>query len=97
MGQRGRVGSCRARAFSWIDRISRMHSSKSGSHFLMHLGRVDALDKVRFVAVADQQRLQLMPRNTSQHGWIRNLVAIEMQHRQYRSVAKRIQELVGMP
>src|SRR5580704_8303442 len=51
---------------------------KRGSHFLMHLGRVDALDKVRFVAVADQERLQLLPRNTRQQGWIRNLVAVEM-------------------
>jgi hypothetical protein len=35
--------------------------------------------------------------DSGQDGWVGNLVAVEMQDRQHRTVGDRIEELVGMP
>ncbi len=70
---------------------------QGGSHFLMHRRRVVAFDEVRFVAVPDQQRFQFFVRNARENRGIRDLVAVEVQHRKDSSIANRIQEFVRMP
>ena len=66
-------------------------------HCLMHGVRVGPLDKIGIVAVAHEQRLQLLVRNTGKDCRVCNLVAVEMQHRQHRTVARRIEKLVRVP
>ena len=67
------------------------------SHLLMHRRRVITLDEIRFVAVSDQQRLQFLVRNARKDRGIRDLVAVEVQHRQDSPIANGIQELIRMP
>ena len=64
---------------------------------LMHDVRIVAFDEMRFVAVAAQQIGQLRPSDPRQHRRIGDLVAVEMQDRQHRAVACRVQEFVGVP
>jgi hypothetical protein len=40
---------------------------------------------------------ELSPADARQHGRVGNLVAVEMQDRQHRTVARRVQELVRVP
>jgi hypothetical protein len=63
----------------------------------MHRHGLDSLDEVRRPAVAAQQLLQLFARDAGKEGRIGNLVAVEMQDRQHRTVGGRIEKLVGMP
>src|SRR5208282_662126 len=63
----------------------------------MHRERIVALDEMRFVAVTDQQRLQFFVWNARQNRGIRDLVAVEVQHRQNSPIADRVQEFVRMP
>ncbi len=63
----------------------------------MHDERVVAFDEVWFVAVSGQQRFQFFIRYASQNSWVRDLVAVEVQHRQHGPIANRVQEFVGMP
>ena len=66
-------------------------------HLLVHRGRIAALDEVRLVAVADEQRLQLLVADAREDGRVGDLVAVEVQDRQHRAVAHRIDELVRVP
>ena len=59
----------------------------------MHHKRVIAFDEIRFVAISDQQRLQFFVRNAREDGRIRDLVAVEVQHRQDSPIANRIQRI----
>ena len=59
-------------------------------HELVHGRRVVALDEVRLVAVADQQRAQLVVRDAREHGRVGDLVAVEVQDREHRAVARRV-------
>src|SRR6266699_1997136 len=68
-----------------------------GSHRLVHPGRHTSLDKVRRVAIADEQRFQFLVTYTSQKSWVIDLVAVQMQDRQHRSVGDRIEKFVTMP
>ena len=63
----------------------------------VHRGRVVALDEIGLMAVPDQQRAQLVVRDARQHRRVGDLVAVEVQDREHRSVARRIHELVGVP
>ena len=63
----------------------------------MHAVRVGALDEVGLVAVAAEQMLQLLVRDAGEDRRIVDLVAVQMQHRQHRAVANRVEELVGVP
>ena len=58
---------------------------------------VVAGDDVHRVAVAFQELAQLVVRDSGQDSRARNLVAIEVQDRQDRTVAQRVHELVRMP
>ena len=73
-------------------------------HFLQRLGhqfvhdlRIVALDKMGFITVAAHQMIELVVRDARENGRIGDLVAVEMQDRQHRPIALRIEELVGVP
>ena len=70
---------------------------QGSSHQLMHRLGLVALDEIRLPAVAAEQLQQFVARHASQHGGIGDLVAVQMQNRQHRTVAYRIQKLVDMP
>jgi len=52
---------------------------------------------MRGVAVADEQRLQLLVADARENRGIGDLVAVQIQDRQYRAVTRRIDKLVRMP
>ncbi len=66
-------------------------------HLLMHRLRLVALHEVGLVPIAAQQFRQLFLADARQHGGAGDLVAVEVQDGQHRAVARRIQELVGVP
>ncbi len=53
----------------------------------MHLFRLIAFDKVGRPAAAPEKLLQFFMLDAGQNGWIADLVAVEVQDRQYGSVA----------
>ena len=96
IGQRGR-SEFPARASSWIRRIAATISSSAAAiAWCIGLGLV-ALDEPRLVAVAAHQRVELFVRDPAQDGRVGDLVAVEVQDRQHRSVPRRVQELVRVP
>ena len=66
-------------------------------HQLMHRLRVVALDEMRRVAVAAKKTVELLVRNAREHRRVGDLVAVEVQDRQHRAVARGVEELVRMP
>ena len=66
-------------------------------HRLVHAVVVGAFDEIRRPAIAAQQALQFLVRDARQQRRIVDLVAVEMQDRQHRAVAHRIQEFVDVP
>src|ERR1700682_1825819 len=67
------------------------------SHQLMHRFGVVTFDEIRPVPVADKQTLQFILADASQQGGVRDLVAVQMQDRQHRSITRRVQKLVRVP
>ena len=67
------------------------------SHGLMHPLGLMALDKVGRPPVSAEQLFQFLAGDAGQDGRVGNLVAVEMQDRQHRTVGCRIEKLVGMP
>jgi hypothetical protein len=67
------------------------------SHPMVHFHRVGAFDEMRYIAVAHEQRLQLLVADPCEDRGIGNLVAVEIEDRQHGAVAHRVDELVGMP
>ncbi len=63
----------------------------------MDAGRVVALDEVRLVAVALHEGLELRLRDAREHRRVGDLVAVQVEDGQDRSVADRVHELVGVP
>jgi hypothetical protein len=63
----------------------------------VYVGRVVALDGQHLVAVALEQLDQLRARDSRRHGRVGDLVAVEVQDREHRPVADRVDELVGVP
>jgi hypothetical protein len=49
------------------------------------------------IPVADEQRLQLLAADAGQERGVVDLVAVEVQDRQHRPVADRVEELVAVP
>ena len=66
-------------------------------HQLMHQRRVIPDDEMRLVTVSMEQAGQLFLWDTGQNRRVRDLVAVEVQDRQHRAIALRIQKLVGVP
>jgi hypothetical protein len=63
----------------------------------MHQHRVVAFDNVDQVAVAAQERVELVVRNPGENRGTGDLVAIQVQDRQHRAVTNRVEELVRVP
>src|ERR1019366_6942910 len=66
-------------------------------HRLMHAVDVRTFHKIRRPAVTAEQVLQFFVRDPSQQGRVVDLVAVQVKDRQYRAIARRIQELVDVP
>ena len=66
-------------------------------HLLVHLRGIAPLDEVRRVAVSDEQRLQLLVADAREDRRVGDLVAVQVQDRQHRAVADRVEELVRVP
>ena len=66
-------------------------------HRLVHAARIAALDEIRCVAVADEQRLQLLMADAGQERRVIDLVAVEVQDRQHGAVRDRVEELIAVP
>ena len=73
------------------------HRVERGGHELVHLHRVVALDEIRRVTVAAEERFQFVMRNARQHGGAGDLVAVQVQDGQHGAVVDRIEELVRVP
>ena len=72
-------------------------SIECGRHQLVHLLRFIPFDEIRRVPVAAKELLQLLVTDARQHGGISDLVAVEMQDRQHRSIGHRVEKLIRMP
>ena len=68
-----------------------------GGHRLMHQLGLISLDEQRCPAVAAEQLLQLLVGDARQDGRVGDLVSVEMQDRQHRTVGGRVEKLVGVP
>ena len=66
-------------------------------HRLVHHVRIAAFDEVRLVAVADKQRFELLVADAREDRRVGNLVAVQVEDRQNRAVAHRVDELVRVP
>ena len=64
---------------------------------LVHQRRIMALDEIRVMAIAAEQVGQLLPTDAGEDGRVRDLEAVEMQDRQHRPIACRVEELVRVP
>ena len=78
----------------WISAIDRVESR---GHELVHRHRVVALDEIRRVTVAAEERFQFVAGNARQHRGPGNLVAVQMQDGQHGAVVHRIEKLVRVP
>ena len=78
-------------------RISASTRSSAVSEQLVHGGGLVALDKIRFVAIAVEQIRQLLSADPGKHGGIGDLEPVQVEDRQHRAVARRVQEFVGVP
>src|SRR5271165_2994680 len=67
------------------------------SHRLMHALRIAAFDKVRGVAVSNEQSFQFFVADARQNGGIVDLVAVQMQDGQHCPISDWIEKLVAMP
>src|SRR6185503_8322972 len=63
----------------------------------MHYFGIVSLDEVGPVAVADKEAGKFVVAQPRKHCRVGNLVAVQMQNRQYRAIAYRVQEFVGVP
>ena len=73
------------------------HPVEGGRELLVHLRGLLARDHVRGVAVAAQQRVQLVGGDAGQHRRVGDLVAVEVQDRQHHAVPPGVEELVRVP
>src|SRR5580692_4830595 len=67
------------------------------SHSLMHTVDIGALHKIGDPAIAAEEVLKFVVRDASQQGRVVDLVTVQMKDRQYRTIARRVQELVDVP
>src|ERR1700730_7311857 len=83
-GKRGTLGLAGV-PLNFLD--LRKHGLECGSHELMHRLRLLSFGEVGLVAVSRVQVSKLLIAQTAQDSRIRDLVAIQMENRYYRSVA----------
>ena len=70
---------------------------EGGGHEPVHGFGVVAFHEMRCPAAPAQILLQLLVLDAGQHGGVADLVAVEVQDRQHRTVGDRIEELGGLP
>ena len=95
IGQRGRsvVLAAAGALLDGGDLVERVVQRRG--HRLVHLGGVVALDEARLVPVAlAAGACSSSSRDAREHRRVGDLVAVEVQDRQHRAVARRVQELV---
>src|SRR5919202_3084211 len=63
----------------------------------MHGFEIGAFHEVWFVAIADEQAFYFLMTNSRQDCRVSNLVAIEVQDRQYCTIPYGVEELIGVP
>lgn len=63
----------------------------------MHALPLVSLNKVRGPPIALEQPLQFVMADPSKHGGIVNLLAVQMENRQYGTISDGIKEFVAMP
>ena len=68
-----------------------------GGHELMHRLRLIAFHEVRRPAAAAEELVQFVVLDAGQHGWIADLVAVQVQDRQNRSVGDGVEKLIRLP
>ena len=73
------------------------HIVERRRHQAVHLLGIRALDESRRVPVAFEQAPELINRDPREHRRVGDLVAVQVEHRQHRAVARRVQELVRVP
>src|SRR5919199_3816608 len=66
-------------------------------HQLMHGFGIGAFHEVGLVAIADEQAFYFLMTNSRQDCRVSNLVAIEVQDRQYCTIPYGVEELIGVP
>ena len=66
-------------------------------HQPVHHPRIVTLDEMRCVAVAAEELVEFLTADAGEHGRIGDLVAVQVQDRQHRSVGQRVQKLVRVP
>ena len=64
---------------------------------LVHRRRVVAFDEVHVVAVALEERAHVVVGGAAEHGGVGDLVAVEVEDRQHRAVARRVEEVDALP
>ena len=97
IGHAGRSVTPSARAARWISAISSATSSSVAASCWCTACGSSPVDEPWRVAVALHQRAQLVLRDAGQDGGVGDLVAVEVQDRQHGAVARRVEELVGVP
>ena len=97
IGHSGRVVERPARAAPRIAAISSSASSSAAAMRAVHRAGVGALDEDRPVAVPLEEGRQLLRGDPGEDRGVGDLVAVQVQDRQHRPVAHRIEELVGVP
>ena len=75
----------------------RQHAIERAGQRLVYLRGVVAFDKIGLVAVAFQKAGEFLVGNARQHRRPGDLISVQVQDRQHRAVAGRIEEFVGMP
>src|SRR5262245_50657577 len=66
------------------------HCIECRRHRLMHLVGIRAFDEIRRIAIADEQRFELFVTDARKNRRVSDLVAVEIQDRQYRAITRRI-------
>ena len=73
------------------------HGVERPRHLHVQQRRIVPFDEVRLPSAASQQLRELAAWNPREHGWVRDLVAVQVQDRQHRAVGRRIEKLVRVP
>ena len=63
----------------------------------MHQSRIAAFNKNRIMTKAAQHRVKFVVANAGENRGVGDLVAIEMEDREHRAIARGIEEFVGVP
>src|SRR6202041_2473317 len=66
-------------------------------HPLMHGCGLVSLDEIWLPAISGEEMSEFLIVHSPQHGWIRDLVAIQVKNGQDRAIANRIKKFIAMP